>query len=187
MNPKTILRGLVLTAFLAALVTPLWAQQKIAFVNTLRVIGESAEGGQKIDAWEAFYEGKRQELDAEAQELQQLQQQYQQQQLSLNAETQAEMQRTIEEKSTALKRAQEDAQREAEQRRNRIIQEVGSKLQALLQEYGQSNNYAAIFLLNPESQVFVAQGVDITDQIIALYNEKHPVAAQGSPAGGSSR
>lgn len=183
MKPKTIIQMLVLLMMCAAMAAPAWAQQKIAFVDTIRVITESAEGSQKIDAWEAFFEQKRQELEAETAELQKLQQQYQQQQLSLNPETQSEMQRSIEQRSTKLKRDREDAQREAQQRRDKILQDVSAKLQTVLQEYGQSNDYAAIFLLNPESQVFVAQGVDVTDIIIELYNQKYPVPAGGTSGG----
>ncbi|HSR52998.1 MAG TPA: OmpH family outer membrane protein [Acidobacteriota bacterium] len=183
MKPKTVIHVLVLLTVCAAMSVPAWAQQKIAFVDTIRVITESAEGGQKIDAWEAFFEQKRQELDADAAELQKLQTQYQQQQLSLNPETQAEMQRNIQDKSTKLQRDREDAQREAQARRDKILQEVSAKLKTLLDEYGQANNYAAIFLLDPEAQVFVAQGVDITDAIIELYNQKHPAPAGGASGG----
>ncbi len=172
-------RLLSTVAILALLCTPVLAQQKIGFVNTIQILGESEEGKARIAAWDASYKSQMAEVEAEGAELQNLRQQFAQQQLSLNPETQAEMQRSIEEKTTKLQRMQEDINRKAQQDRDKIVQEMSRKMQKILDDYGQQNGFAVIFLRS-EQQVFVADALDVTQEILRIYNEQHPVASTGS-------
>ena len=165
---------------LALLCVPALGQQKIGFVNTLQILAESEEGKALVAEWDATFKAKLQEVEAEAAELQNLQQQFSQQQLSLNPETQGEMQRSIQEKGTRVQRMQEDINLEAKQNRDRIVQQLGAKIQTILDEYGQQNGFAVIFLRNPEQQIFVADALDVTQEILQIYNQRH-----SAPTGGS--
>ncbi len=177
---KSTARTLAFLCILIAGIAPAMAQQKIGFVNTLQVLSESEEGKGRIGAWEKFVETRQQQIAAAGTELQRLQEQFAQQAATLNPETQAEMQRSIEDKTTGLKRMQEDFGREAEAQRNQILQDVSAKMRAILEEYGQQNGFAAIFLRSPEQHAYVQTDLDLTTEVVRIYNEKHPFAATGS-------
>ncbi len=180
---KSGFRGALILLTIMAAGTSASAQQKVGFVDVLGVIAQTAEGQARIGAWNEFSKTKQESLNAEATELQNLRQQFAEQQLTLNPETRAEMQRSIEDKTTSLQRLSEDFERERAQRRNVIMQDMLGKLRTLLSEYGKENGFAAIFIRN-DQQVFVADALDLTPQILALYDQKHPTQASGSGDGG---
>ncbi|GAB4232926.1 MAG: hypothetical protein Kow00109_05480 [Acidobacteriota bacterium] len=168
-----------------------WAQQsgggtKIAFINTTAVLQGTEEGKKDLAALDQFIAEKRQALEQQQQELNELKSQYDRQYRLLNPDTAAEMQRAITDKERKLARAQEDAQLEIEQRRDDVLTRMGEKIQAVIAEYAQQNGIGAVFLLTP-GLPYYSEELDITADIIRLYNEKHPVAGAAPGAGGGSR
>lgn len=171
--------ALAAAAVLLLMIAPALAQQKFGFVNTYQVLTDTQEGKARIAKWDVFVKARAAEIETESKQLEQLQQQYADQQASLNAETLADLQNSIEQKTTGLKRKQEDSNRDAERRRNEILQDMSKKIRDLLSEYGEQNGYSAIFLRNPDQQIFVASALDLTAEVVKLYDTKFPVAAGG--------
>jgi len=163
-----------------------WAQTssssrnlKIGFVDSLAVLYGTQEGQQEIAKVEQFIVEMQKEYDARLEELGKQQQQFQAQQRTLNAQTQAEMQRKLENEDRALRRFQEDSQAEISARRDDLLGKVGEKIQGIIDEYAQKQNFGAIFLRS-EAQVYVALSLDFTQEIIRLYNERYPVSEESS-------
>jgi outer membrane protein len=148
---------------------------KIAFVNTTSVLQGTAEGKQELARMEEYVTEKQQALQSQTSELETLRQQYESQARMLNPDTAAEMQRTISEKDRALRRLQEDVQVEVDNRRTDVLNRMSEKIQAVITEYAEQNGYGAIFLESPALPFFAAT-LDITADIIRLYDERHPVA-----------
>ncbi len=168
-----------------------WAQTgsssgnlKIGFIDSLAVLYGTQEGQQEIARVEQIIGERQKEYDSRVEELARQQQQFQAQQRTLNPQTQAEMQRKIENEDRALRRFQEDSQTEITARRDELMGKVGEKIQAIIEEYAQKQEFGAIFLRS-EAQVYVAPSLDFTQEIIRLYNERYPVSG-GSSAGTSS-
>jgi len=59
-------------------------------------------------------------------------------------------------------------------RRDDLLGRVGEKIQGIINEYAQKQNFGAIFLRS-EAQVYVAPSLDFTQEIIRVYNERYPV------------
>ncbi len=163
-----------------------WAQTssssgnlKIGFVDSLAVLYGTQEGQQEIARVEQFIEEKQKEYDSRREELVKQQQQFQAQQRTLNPQTQAEMQRNLENEDRALRRFQEDIQLEMNTRREDLLGKVGEKIQGIINEYAQKQNFGTIFLRS-EAQVYVAPSLDFTQEIIRLYNERYPVSEESS-------
>ncbi len=163
-----------------------WAQTssssgdlKIGFVDSLAVLYGTQEGQREIARVEQFIEEKQKEYDSRVEELGKQQQQFQAQQRTLNPQTQAEMQRKLENEDLALRRFQEDIQLEMNTRRDDLLGKVGEKIQGIINEYAQKQSFGAIFLRS-EAQVYVAPSLDFTQEIIRLYNERNPVSEENS-------
>ena len=159
-----------------------WAQTssssrnlKIGFIDSLGVLYGTQEGQQEIARVEQFMQDRQKEYDSRVEELGKQQQQFQAQQRTLNPQTQAEMQRKLENEERALRRFQEDIQLEMNTRRDDLLGKVGEKIQGIINEYAQKQNFGAIFLRS-EAQVYVALSLDFTQEIIRLYNERNPVS-----------
>lgn len=189
-------RYLMITIFLALGTFPAWAlgqatPTRIGFVDSSRVLQGTEEGKKGLEELNAFTTQKRQELDSRANELRQLQEQFSQQQRTLNADARAEMESQIQQKQLDLRRMQEDAQAEMERRQTALLQNMSEKVQAIIDGFAEQNQYDVIFMWDPQSQVYVDPTLDVTEEIIRLYNEQHPVAQTASatptsePGGGS--
>ncbi len=168
-----------------------WAQTssssgnlKMGFIDSLGVLYGTLEGQREIARVEQIIEERQNEYDSRVEELARQQQQFQAQQRNLNAQTQAEMQRKIDDEDRALRRFQEDSQTEISASRDDLLGKVGEKIQAIIEEYAKLQKFGTIFLRS-EAQVYVAPSLDFTQEIIRLYNERYPVS-EGSSAGTSS-
>ncbi|MDA2929864.1 OmpH family outer membrane protein [Acidobacteria bacterium AH-259-O06] len=159
--------------------TEFQAGLKIGFVDSLQVLYGTEEGKQEISKIQEFIEEKQKEYDSRRMELERLREQLETQQRTLNPQTQADMQRTLDEKDRRLRRFQEDTQVDINRRRDELLGRMTDKIQVIINEYAQKNNFRAIFLRG-ESQVYVDLSLDLTGEIIRIYNERYPVSTAQS-------
>ena len=155
---------------------------KLGFVNTLEVLYGTEEGKVEIEKLNQFGSQKQQEIATQGQELQRLKDQYATQQRTLNPATRSEMERTITERDRRLARLQEDVQLEYNQLRDTLLGRMGDKIQKIIEEYAPANGFSVVFLRD-QSQTYVDPSVDITQEIIRIYNERNPV--QGAAPSGA--
>jgi outer membrane protein len=159
--------------------TGLAQNAKIGFINTVEVLYGTEEGKIELEKLNQFGTEKQNQLATEGTTLQQLQEQYAAQQASLNALTRAEMEREIQDRDLQLKRLQEDIQLEFNERQNEVLERMSVKIQEIINEYAPQNGFGVIFLRN-EAQTFVDNSLDITPDIVRIYNERNPVGGQGA-------
>ncbi|MBI4445651.1 MAG: OmpH family outer membrane protein [Acidobacteria bacterium] len=149
---------------------------KIGFVNTLEVLYGTEEGKKEIGTVEQFMSEKQKEFESKGTELEKLREQFINQQRTLNPETRNEMQRNIEERDKEIKRFQEDTQLEINRRRDALLEKMSEKIQRIITEFAEKNKFSIIFLRD-QSQPYVAASLDVTQEIIKIYNERYPLAA----------
>ena len=158
-----------------------WAQTssrslKIGFIDSVGVLYGTQEGQREIARVEQIIADRQKEYDTRVEELARQQQQFQAQQRTLNPQTQAEMQRKIDEEDRALRRFQEDSQTEITASRDDLLGKVGEKIQGVIEEYAKTQEFGTIFVRS-EAQVYVAPSLDFTQEIIRVYNERYPVSS----------
>ncbi|HQK87927.1 MAG TPA: OmpH family outer membrane protein, partial [Acidobacteriota bacterium] len=83
---------------------------------------------------------------------------------------------------TEIKRRSEDLKKAFNQRIEDFTKRMNAKMAPLFQKFAQDNQYAAILYLNPQVIAFLNPGADVTDTVIALYNQTYPAAAPAAPA-----
>ncbi len=151
---------------------------KIAFVNPVAILSSTAEGKQEFAKLQDLTNTKQKQVADATAELRKLQDQYSQTSLSANPTTRAEMERQIQDRDVKLKRLQEDAQLELQQRQDDLLEKMGGKLQTILTEYAQKNGIDTIFRLDQnQSFAYVNPALNITDAIIKQYDQRYPVAS----------
>lgn len=176
---------LVVFSFLLGLTAPVVAQGlgsqatsglKLGFVNSLGVLQGTDEGKQKLAQLEQWTEGRRKKLEQAKTELDKLKEQFAAQERTLNPDTKTEMVRTMEDRDRRLRREQEDSQIEAEAMNRKMLDQIGANIQKIIAEYAQENGFSVVFLRN-ETQAYVDPALDITSDLISIYNQRHPVGS----------
>jgi outer membrane protein len=156
---------------------------KIAFVNPVAVLSNTAEGKQEFGKLQELTNAKQKQVADAGTELRNLQDQYSKTSLTANASTRAEMERQIQDKDVKLKRLQEDAQMELQQRQDDLLEKMGGKLQTVLTEYAQKNGIDTIFRLDQnQTFAYVNPALNITDAIVKQYDQRFPAPAAAAPA-----
>ena len=165
--------------FGALIAASLGQNATIGFVSTLDVLYGTDEGKIELEKLNQFGTQKQNELEAVGLTLQKLQEQYAAQQASLSTLTRAEMEREIQDRDLKLKRLQEDIQLEFNERQNELLERMSGKIQEIINEYAPQNGIGVVFLRN-EAQTYVDGALDITQDIVRIYNERNSVAGQGA-------
>ena len=47
--------------------------------------------------------------------------------------------------------------------------------QDALKEYAEANDFDAVFLMTAQPMVYVSEAANLTDEVVAMYNERYPV------------
>jgi len=187
-----VIRKILLIA--AAAVCPLLAQSesqptKVGIIHIQNALLGTKEGQKAAQDLQAKFEPTSKKLQSMRDEINRLQAELSKGSNTMGEERRRELARQIDQKTRELNRATEDAQEAFQQEQQRILQELGQKMMAVIGKYSREHGYAVILdVSNPQSPVlYAANGVDITQDIIKLYDEEaEKAAAVTSAAPGSS-
>ena len=101
-----------------------------------------------------------------------LKQQFESESRNLDRITGLARQREIEDKGRQLQRLQEDIQADIILKRDKALRDISQKINEILIEYGKEKFFGVIFLQG-ELQIYVDPALDITSQIIRIYDQKY--------------
>jgi outer membrane protein len=92
--------------------------------------------------------------------------------------------RTIDQKTKSFNRDVEDAQAEAQAEERKMLEELSGKMQVAIDKYAQTNGYAVILDVSNQNTnvLYVATGVEITKDIVDLYDKMNPGGPSTKPA-----
>lgn len=185
-------RVLRLTASLALLAFPglLQAQTaggKVGVLNLQEAIQNTAEGKKVFAEIQKKYQPRQQDLQRQQQEINALQDQLQRQAATLSDEERVRLTRELEDKQKIFKRATEDANADFNADNQDAFRRIGQKMVRIVNEYAQQNGFVLVIDDAQLPVYYVAQDIDLTEEMVRRYDAAHPVEAASSPAppGGS--
>jgi Skp family chaperone for outer membrane proteins len=161
---------------------------KVGIIHIQNAILSTKEGQKAAnDLTTRLVNPKRAEIEKKQAALNALQEKYRSGSATLSDDAKLKLQRDIDQSTKELTRDTEDAQAELDQEQQKIMQNLGEKMLALLRKYANDNGFALILdVSNPQSSVLVASdGIDVTSEIVALYDKTHAAAAAPAPSGGA--
>jgi outer membrane protein len=181
-----------LTASLALLAFPglLQAQTaggKLGVLNLQEAIQNTGEGKKVFAEIQKKYTPRQQDLQRQQQEINALQDQLQRQAATLSDEERVRLTRELEDKQKIFKRATEDANADYNADTQDAFRRIGQKMVRIVNEYAQQNGFALIIDDAQLPVYYVAQEIDLTEEMVRRYDAAHPVEAASAPAppGGS--
>ena len=125
--------------------------------------------------------GKQAEITSREKRIQDLQKELEAGASVLSDSAKREKQDEAERLIIELRRFRDDAERELESRYRRMLSDVEEKILPIITAFGEQNNYTMILARMQSGLVYASRTIDVTPQIVRLFDEA--VAAEG---GGST-
>jgi outer membrane protein len=158
------------------------AQSKVAAINIQAAIIGTKDGQKAATELEAKMQPKKKELSQRQSDINALQDQLNKGQNTMSEAAKADLYKSIEAKKKTLQREMEDAQADLEADQNKLMQQLGQKIVAVIERYARDNGYTMVVDVgNPNTPVIYASpSVEITKEVIELYDKS--TAAASAPA-----
>ena len=157
---------------------------KVGVINIQSAIISTKDGQKAASELAARYEPRRKQIEARSGEVGSLKER-----LSKGANTMSEdakqvLVRDIDQKTRSLQRDTEDAQTEFDQEQNKVLSELGQKMMAVIDKYARDNGFVLILDVGAQQNpvLYASNSIDITSDIVALYDKNAPGAAGAAPA-----
>jgi outer membrane protein len=170
--------GVALTAHAQA------APTKVAVIQVQTAILSTKDGQKAAAELQNRFKPKKDEIDKKQADIAAMQDQLKKLQATGSDEVKTKLMRDIDSANTKLQRDTQDAQTDLDEEQQKIMQELGGKMMAIVEKYAQSNGLAMVIdVSNPQTPVlWAAQAVDITAEIVKLYDQANPGTAAAAPA-----
>jgi outer membrane protein len=158
--------------------------QKIAVIDMTSALVSTKDGQKAVADLQTKYRPKDQAIQKRGQELQAKQEQYRKAANTLSDEAKANYERDIELLNRNLQRDTADAKQEMDEDQQKLLQDLGSKIMQVVNKYAVDNQISIVFDVGgePNNIRFASSAVDITRDIIALYDKAAPVTPTAPPA-----
>jgi len=152
---------------------------KIAIIHVQNAILSTKDGQKAAADLQTTFNPRQQELEKKRTELAALQDQLRKGSATMSDDAKTKLVREIDATTTRVNRDTQDAQSDLDEAQGKVMQELGGKLMAVLEKYATQNGYAVVLdVSNPQTPVlWAASAVDITNDIVKLYDQAYPGAA----------
>ena len=167
---RLTVRVAMLAVIMMALTLPAAAQNNVAVIDVQRVVTESDPGKEVMQKLRVLSDAKAQEGQTLQQDMAALQDQFNKQRFTVSEQRQAEMSKEIEDKQISIRRFQDDAQRELQEAQRRELGGLEERILPIINQVGQAQGYTLIFNKFQSGLVYADETVDITDQVITMFN-----------------
>jgi outer membrane protein len=165
----------------AALAIPALAQSsapmRVAVIDVNKVLSTSAAGKAAAAKLKQVQDQKMAQGQKMDEEIRALDNEINTKKISLSEEKLADMQKQLSDKKIAMQRFAQDADRELGEARDRVMQDLNTKIMPVVDQIGKEMGLAAIFNKYESGLIYASDAIDITDVVVKRFND-----AQGAPA-----
>jgi outer membrane protein len=171
-------------AALALTLTAQAQQGKVAIINIQGAIISTKDGQKAASELNAKTQPKKKELEGKQNEINGLQDQLNKGQNTMSETAKNDLYKNIEAKKKGLQREMEDAQADLEADQNKLLQQLGQKILAVIQRYSVDNGYSMVLDVGNQNTpvIWASPSIDITKEIIELYDKSTASASGSAPA-----
>src|SRR5215470_19688383 len=160
------------------------AAVKIGVLSVRQAIVNTAEGKQASAELQSQFAPRQNELEAMNKQINDLRQRLQTGGDKLSPDEQSRLQRQGEALAKQAQRKQEDFQEDVNAAQQEAFDRIGRKMMDVLDRYSRENGYVAVFDSSTQASpiIYVANTIDVTQDMIKLYDQAYPVKAGAAPA-----
>src|ERR1700747_2220488 len=180
------LAALALAASLAG--PAVWAQSggaaaptvtKVGVINVQVAITSTSEGKQAAAELQSQFAPRQSDLDGLRRQIEDVQTRLRTGASTLSDDEEARLSREGDQLSRQFQRKQQDSQDDFNEAQREVVDRIGRKMIDVLDKYSKENGYGVIFDTSAQNTpvVYAANQIDVTQEIIRLYDQNYPVKA----------
>jgi len=157
---------------------------KIGVIDMQKALLSTKDGEKAVAELKAKFAPKEQEFQKRQAELQAKQEQYRKTENTISEEAKATLARDIDAMTKNLQRDTDDARQDVDQEQQRVLNELGQKMMQVLQKYATDKQLTMILDVSgqPNNILFASNTIDVTRDIITMYDAAAPVTPVPSAA-----
>jgi len=161
---------------------------KVGVINIQSAIVGTKDGQKAAAELENEMAPRRKDVESKQAEIQGLKDQLQKGANTLSDTAKEELYRNIDEKTKRLNRTMEDDNAEMQSEQDRLLRDLSQKIMVVINKYAQDNGYSLIIdVSSPQTPVlFASNAIDVTKDIIDLYDKNAGAMSSPAPATGSA-
>jgi outer membrane protein len=184
-NMKCVQWSLALVALaLAAPSAPAQTPTKVGIINVQGAILATKDGEKARDAIRARFEPRAKDMEGRMAEINRLKDQFSKGANTMSADAREKLSREIDDKNKKYQWDSEDMQNELQQEEQKLVNEIGQRMISIIDEFAKANTFAVVFDVSGQQSpvLWAANGIDVTTQIVELYDKKFGTGGGTAPA-----
>ena len=158
------------------------AAPKVGVISVQAAIANTAEGKQAAAELQSQFAPRQTELQNIQKQIEDDQTRLRNGQTTLSDDEKARLSREYDALNRTYQRKSQEAQDDLNDAQQDIINRIGRKMMSVLEKYSKDNGYTVILdSSSPQTSVlFWANQIDVTQDIVHLYDQDYPVKAAAS-------
>jgi outer membrane protein len=155
------------------------SQVKIGVINVQVAITGTAEGKQAAAELQSQFAPRQSELQNLQKQIEDLQTRMRTTANTLSDDEKARLAREYDQMTRALQRKNQDYQDDTTEAQQEVVNRIGRKLVDVLDKYSRENGYTVVLDTSAQQTpvIFASNQIDVTQDIIRLYDQNYPVKA----------
>jgi outer membrane protein len=171
--------------------TPAVTPAKIAIINIQGAILATKDGDKARNDIQAKFADRVKGQESRVSEINRLKDQFNKGANTMSAEAREKLTREIDDKQKKYQWDAEDLQNDFQQEQGKLVNEIGQRMIQVIDGYAKDGGYAVVLDVSGEQSpvLWAATGIDITQDIVKLYDGRFAAGAPASPsaAGGAAK
>jgi outer membrane protein len=158
------------------------APTKVAILKFQEAVLTTQEGQQATAVLKTKFDPRKAQLEKKQADLQAMQDQLQKGGATLTPDARTKLQNDIAAGNRMLQRDAQDLNTEVQDEEGKIMQTMSVKMGEIIKNYATQNGYAVVLDVSSEQTpvLWAAETVNITPDIVKLYDQAHPVKTAAS-------
>ena len=160
------------------------APTKIGIIHVQAAILQTKDGQKAAADLKNKFAPRQSSLEKKQAEIQTLQDQLRKGSATMSDDDNVKITRDIDNNTKALNRDSQDLQTDVEEEEQKIYNDLGAKMYAIVEKYAKDNGYSMIIdvSVQPQPVWWASDAINITNDAIGLYDKAHPAGAATSSA-----
>lgn len=182
MRNRNLYVGAMFVALLG-LAAPALAEVRFGFVDLQRALNQTEEGQAAKRRLKRMFNKRQGDLDKMQKRIKRMEEDLQKQKGLLSDEAYAKRVEAYRKAFVELQTTYVQYQRDLTDRETKETGRILKRMQSILAKIGERDEYTAIIEVNEGGVIYFRQALDLTNELIRLYDQQHP----GGGGGGDSK
>jgi outer membrane protein len=179
-----VLAAITLAGIAGAQTAPKAGEGKVGVLSVQAAIANTAEGKQQAALLQSKFAPQQSEMQSLQKQIEDLQTRLRTGETTLSDDEKGRITQQIDQLTRRGQRMQQEYQEDTNAAEQDVIQGIGRKLLDVIDKYAKENGYSVVLdISSQQTTVFWASDqVNVTQQIIQLYDATYPVKSSGTSA-----